>query len=73
MYTETNVEIQINGHPARITRILYNLGLYECYDNKNRQFFIDENATIELNGIKVRAFDQPVLDFCEAVAALNKI
>ena len=35
--------------------------------------YLYENATIELNGIKVRAFDQPVLDFCEAVAALNKI
>ena len=72
MYTETNIEIKINNRTARITRILYNLGLYECYDLNNRQFFIDGNAIIELNGTKVRAFDQAVLDYCETMAAIDK-
>ena len=72
MYTETNIEIKINNRTARITRILYNLGLYECYDLNNHQFFIDGNAIIELNGTKVRAFDQAVLDYCETMAAIDK-
>ena len=73
MYTETDIEIRINGHSAKITKILYNLGLYECLDSTGHKFYIDQNATIEINGTKARAFDQAVLDYCESITALNKL
>ena len=71
MYTETDIEITINGRRARIIKILYNLGLYECLDAEGRKFYVDENATIEMNGTKVRAFDPAVLNYCESRAALD--
>ena len=73
MNTKTNVKITIYGREATITCILYNLGLYEALDSQGRKFFIDENAEIEINGIKMRAFDSATLNYCESVGAISDL
>lgn len=73
MNTKTNVKITIYGRNATITGILYNLGLYEALDSQGRKFFIDENAEIEIDGIKMRAFDAATLNYCESVGAISDL
>lgn len=73
MRTNTNVKIMIYGREAIITGILYNLGLYEALDSQGRKFFIDENAEIEINGTKMRAFDAAILNYCESVGAISDL
>lgn len=73
MNTKTNVKITIYGRNATITGILYNLGLYEALDSQGRKFFIDENAEIEIDGIRMRAFDTAALNYCESVGAISDL
>lgn len=73
MNRKTNVKIMIYGRNATITGILYNLGLYEALDSQGRKFFIDENAEIEINGTKMRAFDSATLNYCETVGAIGEL
>lgn len=49
------------------------MGLYEALDSQGRKFFIDENAEIEIDGIKMRAFDAATLNYCESVGAISDL
>ena len=53
--------------------LVHNLGLYEALDSQGRKFFIDENAEIEIDGIKMRAFDAATLNYCESVGAISDL
>lgn len=73
MNIKTNVKITIYGREATITDILYKLGLYAALDSQGRKFFIDENAEIEINGTRMRAFDAAALNYCESVGAISDL
>ena len=73
MNTKTNVKITIYGREATIIEILYNLSLYMAIDSQGRKFYIDENAEIEIDGIKMRAFDAATLNYCESVGAISDL
>lgn len=75
---DTDVKIEINDINATIKKVFYSVTgayAYECWgggDGKIRFYITGTDAIVVLNGVKIRAFDKKVLEYCEMVSEYLK-
>ncbi len=75
---DTDVKIEINDINATIKKVFYVANgayAYECRaddDGKSRFYITGADAIVILNGVKIRAFDKKVLEYCEMMSEYSK-